>query len=88
MNPTLTRFAAESVEVAVRGGWNPVAAKAFMLGIAFLGAAIGLGMVGYAYMNAIGRNPEAGKAAGQIVIIAAMIEVTALLAFLGAIIIK
>jgi F0F1-type ATP synthase membrane subunit c/vacuolar-type H+-ATPase subunit K len=39
-------------------------------------------------MNAIGRNPEAGKAAGQIVIIAAMIEVTALLAFLGAIIIK
>jgi F0F1-type ATP synthase membrane subunit c/vacuolar-type H+-ATPase subunit K len=30
----------------------------------------------------LGRNPEAGKAAGQIVIIAAMIEVTALLAFL------
>jgi F0F1-type ATP synthase membrane subunit c/vacuolar-type H+-ATPase subunit K len=33
-------------------------------------------------MKALGRNPEAGKAASQIVIIAAMIEVTALLAFL------
>jgi F0F1-type ATP synthase membrane subunit c/vacuolar-type H+-ATPase subunit K len=39
-------------------------------------------------MKALGRNPEAGKAAGQVVIIAAMIEVTALLAFLGAIIVK
>lgn len=89
MVPTITRFAAETtVEVGVKGGWNPTAAKAFMLGIAFLGAAIGLGMVGQAYMKALGRNPEAGKAAGQVVIIAAMIEVTALLAFLGAIIIK
>ncbi|RTK94825.1 F0F1 ATP synthase subunit C [Candidatus Saccharibacteria bacterium] len=59
-----------------------------MLGIAFFGAAMGLGLVGQAYMKALGRNPEAGKAAGQVVIIAAMIEVTALLAFLGAIIVK
>lgn len=89
MVPTITRFAAETtVEVGVKGGWNPVAAKAFMLGIAFFGAAIGLGWIGQAYMKALGRNPEAGKAAGQIVIIAAMVEVTALLAFLGAIIIK
>jgi F0F1-type ATP synthase membrane subunit c/vacuolar-type H+-ATPase subunit K len=88
MVPTITRFAAETAEVAVKGGWNPTAAKAFMLGIAFLGAALGLSYVGANYMKALGRNPEAGKAAGQVVIIAAMIEVTALLAFLGAIIVK
>ncbi len=88
MGPQLTRFAAEAAEVTQRGGWNPTASKAFMLGIAFFGAAMGLGLVGQAYMKALGRNPEAGKAAGQVVIIAAMIEVTALLAFLGAIIVK
>lgn len=56
--------------------------KGIMLGAAFGAAAIGLGLVGANYMKALGRNPEAGKAAGQIIIIAAMIEVTALLAFL------
>lgn len=88
MVPQLTQFAAEATDVAQRGGWNPTASKAFMVGFALAAAAIGLGMVGSAYMKALGRNPEAGKAAGQIVIIAAMIEVTALLAFLGAIIVK
>ncbi|MBP9738625.1 hypothetical protein KBD20_02970 [Candidatus Saccharibacteria bacterium] len=56
--------------------------KAIFMGFVLGMAAIGLGWVGSAYMNALGRNPEAGKAAGQVVIIAAMIEVTALLAFL------
>jgi F0F1-type ATP synthase membrane subunit c/vacuolar-type H+-ATPase subunit K len=56
--------------------------KGLMAGMAFFGAAIGLGMVGANYMKALGRNPEAGKAANQLVIIAAMIEVTGLLAFL------
>ncbi len=56
--------------------------KGVMLGIAFGSAAFGLALVGANYMKALGRNPEAGKAASQIVIIAAMIEVTALLAFL------
>ena len=82
MSPLLTKFAAESV------GSGPFNSKSFMVGLAMTGAAIGLGMVGQAYMKALGRNPEAGKAASQIVIIAAMIEVTALLTFLGAIIIK
>jgi F0F1-type ATP synthase membrane subunit c/vacuolar-type H+-ATPase subunit K len=49
--------------------------KGVMLGIAFGAAAIGLALVGSNYMKALGRNPEAGKAASQIVIIAAMIEV-------------
>lgn len=56
--------------------------KGIMLGVAFGAAALGLGLVGSSYMKALGRNPEAGKAASQIIIIAAMIEVTALLAFL------
>ncbi len=61
---------------------EPIVAKAFMLALSMSCAAIGLGWVGSSYMKALGRNPEAGKAAGQIVIIAAMIEVTALLSFL------
>ena len=67
---------------AETAAWSPVMVKALMLAVALGSAAIGLGWVGSSYMKALGRNPEAGKAAGQIVIIAAMIEVTALLAFL------
>jgi F0F1-type ATP synthase membrane subunit c/vacuolar-type H+-ATPase subunit K len=74
MSP-LTQFAAEAAE-------STVMPKAMMLGIALAAAAIGLGWIGSSYMKALGRNPEAGKAAGQVVIIAAMVEVTALLAFL------
>ena len=56
--------------------------KAIMLGVAFASAALGLALLGSQYMKALGRNPEAGKTANAIIIIAAMIEVTALLAFL------
>lgn len=59
-----------------------VTAKALMLAVSFGIAAGGLALVGSSYMKALGRNPEAGKAANQLIIIAAMIEVTALLAFL------
>jgi len=75
MVPQLTTFAAEAAS-------NDIMAKGIMLGIALGAAAIALGWVGANYMKALGRNPEAGKAASQIIIIAAMIEVTALLAFL------
>lgn len=75
MVPQLTTFAAEAAS-------NDIMAKGVMLGIALGSAAIALGWVGANYMKALGRNPEAGKAASQIIIIAAMIEVTALLAFL------
>jgi F0F1-type ATP synthase membrane subunit c/vacuolar-type H+-ATPase subunit K len=62
---------------------DPLMWKSIMLAVALGSAAIlHLVWVGANYMKALGRNPEAGKAAGQIVIIAAMIEVTALLAFL------
>jgi len=76
MVPTLTTFAAETASS------TPILSKAIMLGLALGAAAFGLGWIGSSYMKALGRNPEAGKAAGQIVIIAAMVEVTALLAFL------
>lgn len=75
----LTTFAAEE---AVASASDILWAKATMAGIALAAAAIALGWVGASYMKALGRNPEAGKAAGQIIIIAAMIEVTALLTFL------
>jgi F0F1-type ATP synthase membrane subunit c/vacuolar-type H+-ATPase subunit K len=74
MSP-LTNFAAEAAS-------SGIMAKGLMLGVALGAAAIGLGWIGSSYMKALGRNPEAGKAAGQIIIIAAMVEVTALLAFL------
>ena len=76
MSP-LTQFAAEAAADNA-----PINAKALMLSVTLAAAAIGLGWIGSAYMKALGRNPEAGKAAGQIIIIAAMVEVTALLAFL------
>ena len=66
------------LDVQVAEAWS----KSIMLGLALSFAALGLAMLGMNYMKALGRNPEAGKAASQIVIIAAMIEVTALLAFL------
>ena len=75
--------------VQVIAAIDPVFSKSMFLGVALAAAAIGLGMVGSNYMKALGRNPEAGKAAGQVVIIAAMIEVTALLSFLlGAFLLK
>lgn len=76
MVPVLTQFAAEAADS------TPIVAKGIMLGVALGAAAFGLAWVGASYMKALGRNPEAGKAASQIIIIAAMIEVTALLAFL------
>ncbi len=86
MVPTIL---AEASTEAVQAVTNPIWAKGVMLGLAFALAAFSLGWVGSSYMKALGRNPEAGKAASQIIIIAAMIEVTALLAFLlGAFLLK
>ena len=69
---------ATEFDVQVAEAWS----KSMMLGLSLALAAFGLALVGANYMKALGRNPEAGKAASQINIIAAMIEVTALLAFL------
>jgi F-type H+-transporting ATPase subunit c len=61
-----------------------------MLGVAVViaCASVSLGMVGSNYMKALGRNPEAGKAASSIIILAAFVEATALFALIAGLIVK
>ncbi len=61
--------------------------KMFGVAIVIACAAISLGMVGSNYMKALGRNPEAGKAASSVVILAAFVEATALFALIAGLII-
>ena len=65
-----------------------VLAKGIMMGFGMIGPAIGIGMIGNAFMNAVGRNPEASKYLGQVLVIIAIIELMALLVFASVFIIK
>lgn len=65
-----------------------VLAKGLMMGFGMLGPAIGIGLIGSAFMNAVGRNPEAAKYLGQVLVIIAIIELMALLVFASVFIIK
>jgi F-type H+-transporting ATPase subunit c len=65
-----------------------VLAKGIMMGFGMIGPAIGIGLIGSAFMNAVGRNPEASKYLGQILVIIAIIELMALLVFASVFIIK
>lgn len=56
-------------------------AKGIMMGFGMLGPAIGIGLIGSSFMNAVGRNPEAAKYFGQIFVIIAIVELMALLVF-------
>ena len=47
--------------------------KGLMMGLGMIGPAIGIGLVGNAFMNAVGRNPEASKFLGQILVIIGII---------------
>lgn len=67
-------FLAQAVDVEVL-------AKGFMMAFGMLGPAIGIGLIGSSFMNAVGRNPEASKYLGQILVIIAIIELMALLVF-------
>ena len=58
-----------------------VMAKGFMMAFGMLGPAIGIGLIGASFMNAVGRNPESSKYLGQILVIIAIIELMALLVF-------
>lgn len=58
-----------------------VLAKGIMMGFGMLGPAIGIGLIGSSFMNAVGRNPEAAKYFGQIFVIIAIVELMALLVF-------
>jgi F-type H+-transporting ATPase subunit c len=65
-----------------------VLAKGIMMGFGMLGPAMGIGLIGMAFMNAVGRNPEASKYLGQVLVIIAIIELMALLVFASVFIIK
>ncbi len=65
-----------------------VLAKGIMMGFGMIGPAIGIGLIGNAFMNAVGRNPEASKYLGQVLVIIAIIELMALLVFASLFIIK
>ncbi len=58
-----------------------VLAKGIMMGFGMLGPAIGIGLIGSSFMNAVGRNPEAAKYFGQVFVIIAIVELMALLVF-------
>ncbi len=65
-----------------------VLAKGIMMGFGMIGPAIGIGLIGNAFMTAVGRNPESSKFLGQILVIIAIIELMALLVFASLFIIK
>jgi F0F1-type ATP synthase membrane subunit c/vacuolar-type H+-ATPase subunit K len=65
---------AEAVNTAIIG-------KGLMIGGGFIGPAIGIGLIGGNYLQAVGRNPEAAKFLGQALIFVGLIEVFGLLAF-------
>lgn len=67
---------AEAVNTVIIG-------KGVMIAGGFLGAAIGIGIIGGSYIQAVGRNPEADKFLGKLFIFAGMAEFFGLLA-LGA----
>lgn len=56
-------------------------AKGIMMSFGMLGPAIGIGLIGSSFMNAVGRNPEAAKYFGQIFVVIAIVELMALLVF-------
>jgi len=51
-----------------------VLAKGIIIGFGGLGPAIGLGLMGAAYMNAVSRNPEAAKFLSTLFIFVGMAE--------------
>lgn len=74
--------------VAELTGNIEIVGKGLMLGLGMLGPGIGIGLIGNAFMNAVGRNPEAAKFLGQILVFVAIVELMALLVFASLFIIK
>lgn len=66
--------AAEAINTEIIG-------KGLMIGGGFIGPAIGIGLIGGSYLQAVGRNPEASKFLGQALIFVALAELFGLLAF-------
>ncbi len=74
--------------VAALTGNVEVVGKGIMLGAGMIGPGIGVGLIGNSFMNAVGRNPEAAKFLGQILVFVAIVELMALLVFASLFIIK
>lgn len=55
--------------------------KGLMMGLGMIGPAIGIGIIGNAFLTAVGRNPEAAKFFGQALVIIGIVELMALLVF-------
>jgi len=62
--------------------------KGIMIGFGFIGPAIGIGIIGGSYFQALGRNPETAKFLGQALIFVAIVELFGLLAFASTFIVK
>ena len=77
----LTILAAEALNTGVIG-------KGIMVGFGFIGPAIGIGIIGGNYLQAVGRNPEAAKFFGQALVFVAIVELFGLLAFASTFIVK
>ncbi len=65
-----------------------IVGKGLMVGAGMIGPGIGVGLIGNAFMNAVGRNPESAKFLGQILVFVAIVELMALLVFASLFIIK
>lgn len=58
-----------------------------MIAFGFIGPAIGIGIIGGNYLQAVGRNPEAAFF-GQALVFVAIVELFGLLAFASTFIVK
>ena len=74
-------YLAEAVNTAVLG-------KGLMIGLGFIGPALGVALIGANYLKAVGRNPEASKFFGQALVFVAIVELFGLLAFAATFIVK
>lgn len=74
-------FAADAVNTVIIG-------KGLMIAFGFIGPAIGIGIIGGNYLQAVGRNPEAAKFFGQALVFVAIVELFGLLAFASTFIVK
>lgn len=74
-------YLAEAINTGVIG-------KGLMVGLGFIGPAIGIGLIGGNYLKAVGRNPEAAKFFGQALVFVAIVELFGLLAFASTFIVK
>ena len=77
----LIHFAAEAINTDIIG-------KGLMIGGGFIGPAIGIGLIGGSYLQAVGRNPEAAKFLGQALVFVGIVELIFLLAFASTFIVK